>query len=256
MQGGLRAADRAGRTGADRGHGRPHAPRPAATSTSVRLPSCEGSTGRLLVIPGNHDIPYTFPARFTRPLRRVRAPVGERRAGLTAPTVSTSSASTRCGPGGTSRAGSGRSQIARTAELLGRAPEDALKVVALHHHLVGAPWRSRKKPVVPPLRGARGARRRRRRADPRRAHPPGGGQRAARVRGGSQRLARRHRLDRAGPRPAAAATGAARRAASTSTRRSADSLVVQTYVWRDDDWGLTATRRFPRGRSPLRIEPA
>jgi hypothetical protein len=35
-----------------------------------------------------------------------------------------------------------------------------------------------------------------------------------------------------------------------------DSLVVQTYVWREDDWGLTATRRFPRGRSPLRIEPA
>jgi hypothetical protein len=36
---------------------------------------------------------------------------------------------------------------------------------------------------------------------------------------------------------------------------SADSLVVQTYVWRDDDWGLTATRRFPRGREPLQIEP-
>ena len=35
-----------------------------------------------------------------------------------------------------------------------------------------------------------------------------------------------------------------------------DALLVQTYVWREDDWGLTATRRFPRGREPLRTEPA
>ena len=29
------------------------------------------------------------------------------------------------------------------------------------------------------------------------------------------------------------------------------SLVVDTYIWRDDDWGLTATRRFARGPEPL-----
>jgi hypothetical protein len=29
------------------------------------------------------------------------------------------------------------------------------------------------------------------------------------------------------------------------------SLTVQTYIWREDDWGLTAIRRFPRGREPL-----
>jgi 3',5'-cyclic AMP phosphodiesterase CpdA len=28
-----------------------------------------------------------------------------------------------------------------------RRPGDAFKIVAFHHHLVGAPWRSRKKPV-------------------------------------------------------------------------------------------------------------
>jgi hypothetical protein len=33
-------------------------------------------------------------------------------------------------------------------------------------------------------------------------------------------------------------------------------LVITTYVWREDDWGLTAVRRFPRGRQPLEIEPA
>jgi hypothetical protein len=24
-------------------------------------------------------------------------------------------------------------------------------------------------------------------------------------------------------------------------------LTVHTYIWRDGDWGLTASRRFPRG---------
>ena len=35
---------------------------------------------------------------------------------------------------------------------------------------------------------------------------------------------------------------------------SADSILVQTYVWREDDWGLTALRRFARGREPLAVE--
>ena len=29
------------------------------------------------------------------------------------------------------------------------------------------------------------------------------------------------------------------------------TLAVDTYIWRDDDWGLTATRRFARGPEPL-----
>jgi len=28
-------------------------------------------------------------------------------------------------------------------------------------------------------------------------------------------------------------------------------LRIQTYVWRNTDWGLTAERRFPRGRETL-----
>jgi hypothetical protein len=35
-----------------------------------------------------------------------------------------------------------------------------------------------------------------------------------------------------------------------------DSLLVETYVWRENDWGLTAERRFPRGSEPLEVEPA
>ena len=35
-----------------------------------------------------------------------------------------------------------------------------------------------------------------------------------------------------------------------------DALSVQTYIWRGDDWGLTAIRRFPRGHEPLAAQPA
>jgi hypothetical protein len=31
---------------------------------------------------------------------------------------------------------------------------------------------------------------------------------------------------------------------------------VETSIWREDDWGLTAVRTFPRGRKPLGVEPA
>ncbi len=34
------------------------------------------------------------------------------------------------------------------------------------------------------------------------------------------------------------------------------SIRVETYIWREDDWGLTAVRRFARGREPLVVEPA
>jgi hypothetical protein len=32
------------------------------------------------------------------------------------------------------------------------------------------------------------------------------------------------------------------------------SLTADTYIWRDEDWRLTATRRFARGRDPLAVE--
>ena len=33
--------------------------------------------------------------------------------------------------------------------------------------------------------------------------------------------------------------------------RGKRSLRVDTYLWRGEDWGLTAVRRFPRGSEPL-----
>ena len=33
----------------------------------------------------------------------------------------------------------------------------------------------------------------------------------------------------------------------------AEALRILTYIWREDGWGLTAVRTFPRGRKPLRF---
>jgi hypothetical protein len=33
-----------------------------------------------------------------------------------------------------------------------------------------------------------------------------------------------------------------------------ETLRVETYIWREEDWGLTAVRRFARGREPLATE--
>jgi 3',5'-cyclic AMP phosphodiesterase CpdA len=100
----------------------------------------------VLAVPGNHDIPHTFPARFTRPWSEF-----ERRWQTTEPVFRSdelwvvglnSARPWRHQSGGLSAAA-----LRRAAELLGEAPGSALRVVCLHHHLTGAPWRSRKRPV-------------------------------------------------------------------------------------------------------------
>jgi 3',5'-cyclic AMP phosphodiesterase CpdA len=207
----------------------------------------------LLVIPGNHDIPYTFPARFTRPFAEferqwesaepVHGSEGVYVVGLN---------SVR--PWRHQSGGIRRSQIARTRELLARAPEDALKVVALHHHLVGAPWRSRKKPVS-------------RRSEVLAGLVDAGAELILAGHIHQAAVSERHEfeVEHNGLRGVTVSIAPGLGQPRPNRRDEArglhvyeaqpDSLVVQTYVWREDDWGLTATRRFPRGRSPLRIEP-
>ena len=48
-----------------------------------------------------------------------------------------------------------------------------------------------------------------------------------------------------------APTGAARPAASIVYEIESEALRILTYIWREDGWGLTAVRTFPRGREPL-----
>jgi 3',5'-cyclic AMP phosphodiesterase CpdA len=101
----------------------------------------------LLAVPGNHDIPYTFPARFTRTFVE-----WERAYGETEPLHSSDSLvvaglnSVR--PWRQQGGALGAEQISRAAARLRDAPAGAYRVVALHHHLAAPPWpAARKKPV-------------------------------------------------------------------------------------------------------------
>jgi 3',5'-cyclic AMP phosphodiesterase CpdA len=208
----------------------------------------------VLAIPGNHDIPYTFPARFTSTWAEF-----ERQWQTTEPLHATATVHAvglnsvrpwRHQSGGVSDA-----QLERAIAKLQDAQPGALRVVALHHQMIGAPWRSRKKPVA------------------RRNHVLGrlvdcG---AELIVGGhihQGTVCERHEFevitgDARGvvvsiapglgqPRPQR--RGEAR--GCVVYRADERTLAVDTYIWRDDDWGLTATRVFPRGRAPLAVDTA
>ncbi len=101
----------------------------------------------VLAVPGNHDIPYTFPARLTRPWAEF-----ERLWGTTEPVaelpglhvVGLNSVRPLRQQGGAL----GHTQLADAAGRLTEAEPGAVRVAVLHHHLVAAPWRApRKRPV-------------------------------------------------------------------------------------------------------------
>ena len=101
----------------------------------------------LLAVPGNHDIPYTFPGRFTRTYAE-----WERVFGTTEP-VYTSEALHVVGACSVrpwrQQSGALSSETLGWIETaLARAHAGALRVVALHHHLAAPPWRAaRKRPL-------------------------------------------------------------------------------------------------------------
>jgi 3',5'-cyclic AMP phosphodiesterase CpdA len=95
----------------------------------------------VLAVPGNHDIPYSFPGRFTRPWAEFA------RLFETVDPVYRSDSLVVCGLDSVRpwRHQSGRLSPARltsAAATLAAAPSGALRVVALHHHLTSAPWRT------------------------------------------------------------------------------------------------------------------
>ena len=101
----------------------------------------------LLVIPGNHDIPRMPPGRFTATFAEFL------RVWPDTEPVHRSSRVIACGlnsvrpwkqQGGALR----RAQIERVARTFEEAPAGALRVVALHHHLLGAPWRTAKRTIA------------------------------------------------------------------------------------------------------------
>jgi 3',5'-cyclic AMP phosphodiesterase CpdA len=203
----------------------------------------------VFAIPGNHDIPYTFPARFTRAFREF-----EQQWETTEPTYATPHLhvvglnSVR--PWRHQSGGIRGSQLVRAEERLREAAPGAFQIVVLHHHLLGAPWRSRKKPVA------------------RRNHVL-----ASLVSAGADLILAGHihqvavserrefEISRGGERGVvvsiAPGLGQPRPKRQGEARGlhvyeiGDQDLRVETYVWRDTDWGLTAERVFPRGREPL-----
>ena len=206
----------------------------------------------VLAVPGNHDIPYTFPARFTRTFAEFERHWETAEPVFRSPTLHVvglnSVRAWRHQSGGIRD-----QQLSRARERLAAAPDGALRVVALHHHLIGAPWRSRKKPVS------------------RRSHVL-----AALVESGAELIlaghihqgavSERHEFEViSGDVHGVVVSIAPGLGQPRPTRRGearglhvyehdADAIRVHTYVWRDDDWGLTARRTFARGRQPLSVE--
>jgi len=206
----------------------------------------------VLAVPGNHDIPYTLPARFTTPWREFerqwQTPEPEH-AGEGVHVVGLNSVRPwRHQSGGVSDA-----QLERVTAKLRRAAPGALRVVALHHQMIGAPWRSRKKPVA------------------RRNHVL-----AKLVDSGAELIvgghihqgtvSERHEFEVIGDDARGVVVSIAPGLGQPRPRRRGEArgcvvytavervLAVDTYIWRGDDWGLTATRRFPRGLEPLAVE--
>jgi len=211
--------------------------------------------GSLLVVPGNHDIPLWPPARFLRTFAAFEGTWGDTQPVYASETLHLVGLNS-VRPWRQQSGGLRRSQLAWAAERLGEAAPGALRVVALHHHMIGAPWRTRKRPVAERNRVL-----------------------AALVDSGAELVLAGHTHQAAvaerrefevvhgdvgavvvsvapglgQPRPQR--RGEARGLQLYEARDR--TISISTYIWRDDDWALTAERLFPRGMRPLRagVEP-
>lgn len=229
-----------------------HRGRPEQHDRAARL--LRGLGRPLLAIPGNHDIPYTPIARFTRTWEQF-----ERHWETTQPVYSSESLfvvglnSVR--PWLQQSGRLRQSQLTHAAELLTQAPPTALRIVVLHHHLLGAPWRSRKKPV------ARRSRVLARLVD-------AGAELVLAGHIHQAAISERHEFEvvtgdirgvTVSIAPGLGQPRPDRRGEARGLhvyRCEEEALTIETYIWREDDWGLTAIRRFPRGRGPLAAQPA
>ena len=207
----------------------------------------------VLAVPGNHDLPYTFPARFTGPWVEF-----ERQWQTTEPTYSSeglhvvglNSARPYRHQGGALRA----AQLRGAAERLQAAPERAYRVAVLHHHMIGAPWRaSRKRPVS-------------HRNHVLRSLVEAGADLILAGHIHQAAVSERHEFEvvegdvRAAVISIAPGLGQPRpnrlgEARGLHLYEAGDqTLTVQTYIWRGGDWGLSAQRVFPRGLGPLTLQ--
>jgi len=207
----------------------------------------------VVAIPGNHDMPYTFPSRFTSTFAEF-----EREWETTEPTLTTgsfhvvglNSARPYRHQGGALT----DEQLRSASERLNAAPEGRYRVVALHHHMIGAPWRaSRKRPVS-------------KRNHVLRTLVEANADLILAGHIHQATVSERHEFEVVGGDVRAVVVSIAPGLGQPRPSRLGEArglhvydvgdetLAVHTYIWRDDDWGLTAQRVFPRGLGPLAVE--
>ena len=202
----------------------------------------------LLAVPGNHDIPWSW--------RRIICPFKEfERVWQTTEPLFQSESLQVVGlnsarPWRHQSGGIRSSQLDRARKLFEAGATGALHVAVLHHHLIGAPWRSRKKPVShrnAVLAGLVDA----------------GAELILAGHIHQAAVSERHEFEvvtgdvrgvtvsvapgLGQPRPSR--RGEARGVHTYTV--SGDEIVVETSIWRGEGWTVTAVRRFSRGRGVL-----
>jgi 3',5'-cyclic AMP phosphodiesterase CpdA len=204
----------------------------------------------VLAVPGNHDLPYTVPARFTSPWAEFERVWETTEATHVSPglhVIGLNSARPFRHQGGALH----ESQLREAAQRLGAAAQDAYRVVVLHHHMLGAPWRaSRKKPVS-------------HRNEVLRALVAAGADLILAGHIHQAAVSERHEFEvvtgdvRAAVISIAPGLGRPRPSRLGEARGlhiyeiGETRLTVSTHIWRGNDWGLTARREFPRGLGVL-----
>ena len=198
----------------------------------------------VLAVPGNHDQPYT-PARFVRPWTEF-----ERLWGSTEPThasanlhvVGLNSVRPFRHQGGAVE----NAQLRRAEQRLAGAAAGAYRVVVLHHHLLGAPWRAaHKRPVS-------------RRDHVLHALVSAGAELILSGHIHQSAMSERREFEVVGDDARGAVLSIAPGLGQPRPNRAGEArglhvydvddetLTASTYIWRSGDWRLTAQRTFPR----------
>ncbi|HET8894465.1 MAG TPA: metallophosphoesterase [Gaiellaceae bacterium] len=203
------------------------------------------SLGRpILAVPGNHDQPYT-PARFVRPwaeFERLWGSTEPTHASATLHVVGLNSVRSYRHQSGAV----GDSQLRRAEERLTGAAAGACRIVVLHHHLLGAPWRAaHKRPVS-------------RRGHVLRSLVSAGAELILSGHIHQSAISERREFEVVGGEARAAVLSIAPGLGQPRPNRMGEArglhvyeievqaLTVSTYIWRSGDWGLTARRTFER----------
>ena len=207
----------------------------------------------VLAVPGNHDLPYVFPHRFTSPWREF-----ERNWQTTEPTHTSDSfhviGLNSARPFRHESGALGEPQLQRAAERLHAAADGTYRVVVLHHHMIGAPWRAaRKRPVTHRNRVLREL-------------VAAGADLILAGHIHQAAVSERHEFEVVGGDVRAAVVSIAPGLGQPRPNRLGEArglhvyevaeqtLTASTFIWRGGDWALTARRIFPRGLGPLVAE--